>query len=138
MAVAQWIGQWAWVIVPWFWVVIYDPEIFATPDVAARELSIWVGLSCLCLTMVPAVFCKTQPVDEASMSEMTRANLSSNFRNLIDGFKQAFACVPFRKLCIATFFVFNAFNTVAGFSFFIIVYTMSNGDAGAAGPWCRR
>ncbi|NNE62666.1 MAG: MFS transporter, partial [Gammaproteobacteria bacterium] len=64
MAVAQWIGQWAWVIVPWFWVVIYDPEIFASPDAGARELSIWVGLFCLVLTMVPAIFCETQPVRE--------------------------------------------------------------------------
>lgn len=32
-------------------------------------------------------------------------------------------------------FVFNAFNTVAGFSFFIIVYYLFNGDAGSAGTW---
>jgi GPH family glycoside/pentoside/hexuronide:cation symporter len=31
--------------------------------------------------------------------------------------------------------VFNAFNTVAAFSFFIIVYYMNSGDAGAAGTW---
>ena len=28
MAVAQWIGQWAWVIAPWFWIVLYDPNWF--------------------------------------------------------------------------------------------------------------
>ena len=22
MAIAQWIGQWAWVIAPWFWVMV--------------------------------------------------------------------------------------------------------------------
>jgi hypothetical protein len=27
MAVAQWIGQWAWVIAPWFWVVMYDTQV---------------------------------------------------------------------------------------------------------------
>ncbi len=26
MAVAQWIGQWAWVIAPWFWVIMYDQK----------------------------------------------------------------------------------------------------------------
>ena len=25
MAVAQFIGQWAWVVAPWFWVILYDP-----------------------------------------------------------------------------------------------------------------
>ena len=28
MAVAQWIGQWAWVIAPWFWIILYDPNWF--------------------------------------------------------------------------------------------------------------
>ncbi len=135
MAVAQWIGQWAWVIVPWFWVVIYDPEIFPTPDAGARELSVWVGLACLALTMVPALFCKTQPVREEDLSDLSMDKLGENLRGLGRGFVEAFSCVPFRQLCIATFFVFNAFNTVAGFSFFIIVFYLFNGDAGAAGTW---
>ena len=28
MAVAQFIGQWAWVVAPWFWVILYDPSWF--------------------------------------------------------------------------------------------------------------
>ena len=36
MAVAQWIGQWAWVIAPWFWVIMYDPSWFDSADVATR------------------------------------------------------------------------------------------------------
>jgi GPH family glycoside/pentoside/hexuronide:cation symporter len=43
--------------------------------------------------------------------------------------------VPFRKLCFATFFIFNAFNTVAAFSFFIVVYHLFGGNAAAAGIW---
>ncbi len=135
MAVAQWIGQWAWVIVPWFWVMIYDPEMFADPTEGARTLSVYVGLICLGLTMVPALFCKTQEVNEDELNELSREKLGENIKNLLRGFGEAFQCVPFRKLCIATFFVFNAFNIVAGYSFFIIVYLMFNGDAGAAGTW---
>lgn len=135
MAVAQWIGQWAWVIVPWFWVMIYDPEMFADPTEGARTLSVWVGVFCLGLTMVPALFCKTQEVNEDELNELSREKLSENIQQLVQGFKEAFQCVPFRKLCIATFFVFNAFNIVAGYSFFIIVYLLFKGDAGAAGTW---
>ncbi len=36
MAVAQWIGQWAWVIAPWFWVIMYDPSWFEAGAVATR------------------------------------------------------------------------------------------------------
>ena len=32
MAVAQWIGQWAWVIAPWFWVILYKPEWFPSAE----------------------------------------------------------------------------------------------------------
>ena len=37
MAVAQWIGQWAWVIAPWFWVILYDPTgLIAPPRAPVR------------------------------------------------------------------------------------------------------
>ena len=49
MAVAQWIGQWAWVIAPWFWVVMYDPAWFENADTATRTLSVWVGIACMIL-----------------------------------------------------------------------------------------
>jgi GPH family glycoside/pentoside/hexuronide:cation symporter len=58
MAVAQWIGQWAWVIAPWFWVIMYDPDWFPSADVATRELAVWVGAVCMLFAMVPAVFFK--------------------------------------------------------------------------------
>jgi GPH family glycoside/pentoside/hexuronide:cation symporter len=32
-------------------------------------------------------------------------------------------------------FIFNAFNTVAGFTFFIVVYYLFNGDTKEAGIW---
>lgn len=38
-------------------------------------------------------------------------------------------------MCFSTFLIFNAFNTVAGFTFFIIVYYLFKGDAAAAGLW---
>ena len=40
MAVAQWIGQWAWVIAPWFWVIFYDPDWFESADRGLEQVSI--------------------------------------------------------------------------------------------------
>ena len=123
MAVAQWIGQWAWVIAPWFWVVMYDPGWFPNADTATRTLSVWVGVACMLLAMVPAVFLPSRStLDDTHLVPLTLANVGHGFKELMDGFKEAFACVPFRKLCFATFLIFNAFNTVAAFSFFIVVY----------------
>jgi len=39
------------------------------------------------------------------------------------------------KLCGATFFVFNGFQTIAQFAFFIIIFYLFNGDTDAAGNW---
>ncbi len=136
MAVAQWIGQWAWVIAPWFWVVMYDPEWFPNADTATRSLAVWVGISCMILAMIPAIFIKSKStLDETSFSPLTLKAIGKSLTEILAGFKEAFSYRPFRKLCIATFFIFNAFNTVASFSFFIVVYYLFNGDAGAAGIW---
>ncbi|MEM9680216.1 MAG: MFS transporter [Bacteroidota bacterium] len=135
MAVAQWIGQWAWVIAPWFWVIMYDPEWFPTADVATRSLAIWVGIGCAILAMVPALFIKSKSTVDEDYIPLTLENATKSLSEIFDGFKEAFKSLPFRRLCISTFFIFNAFNTVAAFSFFIVVYHLFNGDAGAAGIW---
>jgi GPH family glycoside/pentoside/hexuronide:cation symporter len=136
MAVAQWIGQWAWVIAPWFWVVMYDPKWFPNADTAARTLSVWVGVSCMLLAMVPAVFLPSRSTkDDTHLIPLSLASVGVGFKEMLDGFKEAFGCVPFRKLCFATFLIFNAFNTVAAFSFFIVVYHLFSGNTAAAGIW---
>lgn len=136
MAVAQWIGQWAWVIAPWFWVVMYDKSWFENADSATRSLSIWVGISCAILAMIPAIFIKQKSTkDDDSLITLSLKNIGGGLKEIANGFVEAFKMVPFRRLCISTFLIFNAFNTVAAFSFFIIVYYMFSGDAGAAGVW---
>jgi glycoside/pentoside/hexuronide:cation symporter, GPH family len=136
MAVAQWIGQWAWVIAPWFWVVMYDPRWFENADTATRTLSVWVGVVCTLLAMVPAIFIKsTSTKHDDSLVPLNFENVGSSLRDILKSFREAFAIRAFRNICIATFFIYNAFNTVAAFSFFIVVYYLFAGDAAAAGIW---
>ncbi|WP_407527744.1 MFS transporter [Lacibacter sp. MH-610] len=136
MAIAQWIGQWAWVIAPWFWVIMYKPEWFPNADTATRTLAVWVGIGCMLLALTPAVFIKSKSTKEDhSLKPLTFKTIGSSLKDIIQSFKEAFVITPFRKLCVATFFIYNAFNTVAGFTFFIIVYRLFNGDTGAAGIW---
>ncbi len=136
MAISQWIGQWAWVIAPWFWVIMYDPSWFPNADTATRTLAVWVGLSCMVLAMIPAIFIKSKSTkNEESFSPLTFKSIGGSFKEILTSFKEAFSIKPFRKLCIATFFIFNAFNTVSGFSFFIVVYYLFNGNTADAGIW---
>lgn len=135
MATAQWIGQWAWVIAPWFWVIMYDngPDgWFPDAETATRTLAVWVGVVLMFVAMMPAIFIKGESTVDKDYSPMTLKNIGGSFNEIILGFKEALKIKPFRKLCISTFFIFNAFNTVATFTFFIIVYHLFNGDADAA------
>ncbi len=133
MAVAQWIGQWAWVIAPWFWVIMYDQDLFPNADSAVRTIAVWVSIACMLLAMVPAVFIKSRSTkNDTHLEPLSLKNIGGSLTEIFKGFAEAFESIPFRRLCVSTFLIFNAFNTIAGFSFFIIVWYLFNGDAQAA------
>jgi GPH family glycoside/pentoside/hexuronide:cation symporter len=136
MGFSQTLGQVAWMIVPWFWVLIADKDVFASQAEGVRGLSLAVGAACAALGVLPALFCRE--MDQANLASRTELSL----RNIVGNMKELFANVvkisknvPFVRLCAATFLVFNGFQMVASFSFFIIVFYLFKGDYGAAGTW---
>ncbi|OWY23821.1 MFS transporter [Sphingobacteriales bacterium UPWRP_1] len=136
MGFAQTIGQISWMIVPWFWVIIANPDFFETQAHGVRGLSIVVGLACIVFGILPAIFCKE--VDQTNLSNrdhITFKNLLKNMKGLLHNMGLIFKNVPFVRLCGATFLVFNGFQMVASFSYFIIVFYMFKGNYGAAGNW---
>lgn len=136
MAVAQWIGQWAWVVAPWFWVVMYDDNWFGVTTETTRTLGIWVAVIFSILAMIPALFIKSKSTkDDKTLTPLTLKTIGGSLKQIIENFKEAFKLEQFRKLCFSTFLIYNSFNVVAGFSFFIVVYYLFNGDAAAAGLW---
>lgn len=135
MAIAQWIGQWSWVIAPWFWVVMYDPAWFPSADVAARELAIWVAIPCTLFAIVPAIFIKSESTVDKNYEPLSIRNISGSFKKIYYSFIEAFKIKEFRKLCGATFFIYNAFMAVSSLTFFVIVYKLFGGDTEATGIW---
>ena len=135
MAIAQFIGQWAWVIAPLFWIIMYDESWFPSADVAVKELAIWVAIPCAICAMVPAIFIKSDSTLNEDYEPLNSANIGNSVMKIFESFVAAFKIKEFRKLCGATFLIFNAFNTVAALTFFVIVYKLFNGDAGASGIW---
>jgi GPH family glycoside/pentoside/hexuronide:cation symporter len=136
MASSQMVGQIAWMIVPWFWVLIADPDIFESQAVGVRQLSIIVGAICMILGILPAIFIKE--VDQTHLgnrAKITFKTMFSNLKDLFNGIKQISKNKQFMKLCGATFLVFNGFQMVASFSYFIIVFYMFKGNYGDAGHW---
>jgi GPH family glycoside/pentoside/hexuronide:cation symporter len=136
MAVSQWMGQIAWMIAPWFWVIIYDPNIYPSAPEGARNLSMWVGGLCMLLGIMPALFCKELALTALKEdAKLNFKNLASNTKDFLKGIKQTLTCKPFLKLCGTTFLIFNGFQTIAQFAFFIIIFYLFKGDTSAAGHW---
>lgn len=136
MGFSQTIGQIAWMVVPWFWVIIANPNIFESQAVGVRQLSLVVGAVCIVLGVLPAIFCKE--IDQTHLSnreDLTLKNILHNLKGLLSNIVLIFKNKPFVKLCAATFLVFNGFQMVASFSYFIIVFYMFKGEYGAAGTW---
>lgn len=135
MAIAQWIGQWAWVIAPWFWVIMYDPEWFPSAEIAVRQLSIWVAIPCAFCAMVPALFIKGESTLDKDYEPLNLSNIGNSLLKIFHSFIEAFKMKEFRKLCGATFLIYNAFMAVSSLTFFVIVYKLFNGDVEATGVW---
>jgi glycoside/pentoside/hexuronide:cation symporter, GPH family len=136
MGFSQFIGQISWMIVPWFWVIIANPNIFESQAIGVRRLSIIVGGICMVLGILPALFCKEVNQENLkNRDDLSLKNLAKNLKSLIRNMGLIFKNIPFLRLCGATFLVFNGYQMVASFSYFIIVFYMFQGDYGAAGTW---
>lgn len=137
MAIAQFIGQWAWVIAPWFWVILYDPEWFPIgADQGVRELSVWVAVSCTLFAIVPALFIKSKStLDRTDFKPINARYIVKSVNGIFSSAFEAFKIKQFRKIAFATFLIFNSFNVIAAFTFLIIVHYMFNSDPASAGNW---
>ncbi len=136
MAISQVMGQIAWMIAPWFWYIISRPELFPSAPEGVRSLSIWVGGLCLVMGVMPALFCKE--IDQAPLqgqSKLSFKGIVSNMKDFFKDVKQTVTNKPFLRLCGATFLVFNSFQIIAQFAFFIVIFYLFNGNQPAAGQW---
>lgn len=136
MSFANSMGQIAWIIVPWLYVIIPDTNTFDNPAQGVRTMAVIVGVVCTVFGILPAIFCKG--IDSSLMENrkaISLKTLAANFVELWVSIKQVSKNKPFMRLCGATFLVFNGFQLVAAFSVFIIVFYMNQGSWEQAGTW---
>lgn len=135
MATSQLIGQLAWVVAPWFWVIMADKSLFPSSDVAVRTLAVYVAVGCAVLAAIPAFFIPSKSTLNENYSPIDFKGILNSFGEIKEGLKASVEIKPFRKICIATFLIFNAFQTTAGFSYFIIKYYLFKGNEEGFGLW---
>lgn len=133
MGVANFIGQFAWVAAPWFYMIMENERLFDNSVAGARGLAIVIGIFVIFAGVVPAIFCrermgKAVEEIEPTSKESGKEALVRNFLAFFKGFAITIKFPPFLKLCGATFLVFNGFMLVSAFSAYVIIYYVYGGD----------
>lgn len=130
MGVMNFMGQFAWITLPWFYAFMTNERLFTNSVEGARYLAILIGGVVIILGIMPAIFTKekyagSQAGDSAKKAiHGLTANVTAFFKGLVITLKR----VEFLKLCVGTFFLFNSIQLVGAFSSYIIIFYVCGGD----------
>jgi len=128
---SNFMGQFAWVIAPWFFKIMDNKSMFTDIVHGARVLSIFLGAFMLVGGMLPAIFNKERFHDLPKPKvEKGAWNVTKDF---FKGFAITFKNRPFVKLCAATFLIFNGFMLASAFSAYVIFFYVYRGDYSKGG-----
>lgn len=133
MGTSNFIGQVPYMIGPYFLAIMYSERLFDNIIEGAAGLALVIAAVVIVIGVMPAIFLRERFVDEAAGT--TTRTLKENIADFITGFKTSLKFVPFLKLCVATFLVFNGFMLVAAFQPYVIMYYVFEGHTSAGASW---
>jgi len=136
MGVQNFFSQLAYVISPWFLLIMQYEPFFDNMVTGAAGLAIAVGVLTAAVGVLPAIFLKepfsadaATALDERAASQNDgKSSLGASMADFFKGFVATFRFRPFLKLCAATFLVFNGFMLISSFQFYVIIYYVFGGD----------
>jgi len=131
MGVMNFMGQFAWITLPWFYAFMENDTLFTDSVQGARTLAILIGIFVASVGILPAIFLKEKyiPNDKGELEKVSvwqglKTNLTEFFKGLVITLKR----VEFLKLCSGTFFLFNGIMLVGAFGSYITIFYVSGGD----------
>ncbi len=128
MGVQNFVGQLAYVVAPWFLLIMQSERWFDNMVDGAAGLAIVIGLVVMVIGVLPAIFLRERFADNLTEEQVRKHTFFDSVRDFIEGFKITIKFKPFLLLCTATFLVFNGFMMVASFQFYVIIYYVFSGD----------
>jgi len=132
MGVQNAMGQMAYVISPWF-LMIMQASIFDDMVEGASYLAIGIGVLTIVIGILPAIFLHERFIDirnaddgiiRSSTEKVIKENVTKFFKGFLDTLKVS----AFLKLCLATFLVFNGFILISAFQSYVIIYYVFGGN----------
>jgi len=134
MGVQNFVGQLAYVIAPWFLLIMQSERFFDGMVDGAAGLAIIIAIVVMSIGILPAIFLKERFKDLAAAEASAGggkppyAGIMSSVSGFFHGFGETLKSKPFLKLCAATFLVFNGFMMISSFQFYVIIYYVFAGD----------
>jgi GPH family glycoside/pentoside/hexuronide:cation symporter len=143
MGVQNFVGQWAYIIAPWFLLIMQSERWFDDMVDGAAGLAIIIGVVVIAIGIMPAIFLRERfmAIAEAegqgkeAEPDGSSAVMLRNIKGFLSGFVTTLKFKPFLKLCAATFLVFNGFMLIASFQFYVIIYYVFGGDTVAGAEY---
>jgi len=131
MGVMNFMGQFAWITLPWFYAFMENDRFFSDSVQGARTLAIIIGVFVAVVGIMPAIFTRERFVaDDKEVKVKTKffAGLKKNIVEFSKGLMITIKRVEFLKLCSGTFFLFNGIMLVGAFSSYITIFYVCGGD----------
>ena len=135
MGVQNFIAQLAYIVSPWFLWIMTNRDWFPTPIEGARGLAIGVGVVAVVVGVLPAIVLRERAIRTPAPSSAAVvpstglwAAVRSQTAAFMHGFGATLRSGPFRRLCIATFLVFNGFIMISSFQSYVVIYYVFGGD----------
>jgi GPH family glycoside/pentoside/hexuronide:cation symporter len=136
MGVQNFIGQLAYLVSPWFLLIMQSELWFDDMVEGAAGLAIVIAVVVIVVGVMPGIFLRERfkdiaAAEAAEKHEKTASVATAVLKSILDfvnGFVTTLKFKPFLKLCAATFLVFNGFMLVSSFQFYVIIYYVFGGD----------
>lgn len=136
MGVQNFVGQLAYVIAPYFLLIMQSKLLFDDMVDGAAGLAMIIAVVVVVVGVLPAIFLRermkaiavAESVAKGTEAESAGSMMMRNVKEFFRGFIKTLKFKPFLKLCIATFLVFNGFMLIAAFQSYVIIYYVFGGD----------
>ena len=133
MGVQNFISNFAFIVAPWFLVIMTNPDWFRNQIDGAKFLALMICIATIALGVLPAVFLRER-VAPAPTAAAESKGLGDNVTEFLSGLLKTVRSGPFLLLCLATFLIFNSFIMISSFQIFVFIYHISQGSQ-VDGAW---
>lgn len=133
MGVQNFLGQFAYLVSPWFLWFMTQPAWFGDLMEGARVLAVLVGVVAVGLGLLPAIFLRERFIPPPVAAPAS--SLKESAVDFLQGLRITLRTTPFLLLASATFLVFNGFILVSSFQSYVIIYYVFGGDQAAGATY---